>query len=178
MAAIQRVAFRLFVEQGYDATTVEQIAASADVSPATFFRYFRSKADLISTDEFDPLLSERLAARPADEDTITAVLETMRGLLPMMEPDDRDALVERTRLLGSSSQLQAQLWQALQANTDTLAVALAARTGQDPSTLEVRAAAAAVVAALLEVLRVWAAGDGREDLLALAERALGQLRPA
>jgi AcrR family transcriptional regulator len=178
MAAIQRVAFRLFVEQGYEATTVEQIAAAADVSPATLFRYFRSKADLISTDEFDPLLIERLAARPAGEDAVTAILATMRELFPLIEPEDRDALLERSRLLESSSQLQAQLWQALQANVDTLATALAARAGEDPGALEVRATAAAIVAALFEVIRVWAAGDGREDLIALAERALGQLRRA
>jgi AcrR family transcriptional regulator len=178
MAAIQRIAIRLFAEQGYDATTVEQIAAAADVSPATFFRYFPSKADLISTDEFDPLMVERLAARPAAEDPITAILETMRELFPLIEPEDRDALLERSRLLVSSSQLQAQLWQAQQANTDTLAAALGARTGQEPGALEVRATAAAVVAALFEAVRVWTAGDGREDLLALTEQALRPLRPA
>jgi AcrR family transcriptional regulator len=177
MAAIQRVAFRLFAEQGYDATTVEQVAAAADVSSATFFRYFRSKADLISTDEFDPLMMERLASRPAGEDAITAILETMRELFPLIEAEDREALLERSRLLESSNQLQAQLWQALQANIDTLATALAARSGQDPAALEVRATAAAVVAALFEMVREWAAGDGRDDLLTLAERALAPLRP-
>jgi AcrR family transcriptional regulator len=178
MAAIQRAAFRLFTEQGYDATTVEQIAAAADVSPATLFRYFRTKADLISTDEFDPLLADRLAARPAGEDPVTALLETMREIFPLMDPEDRDALLARSRLLESSNQLQAQLWQALQSNIDTLAGALATRTGQDPAALELRALAAAVIAALFEVVRVWAAGDGEEDILVLAERALGQLRPA
>jgi AcrR family transcriptional regulator len=178
MSAIQRVAFRLFAEQGYDATTVEQIAAAADVSPATFFRYFRSKAELVSTDEFDPLLAERFVARPAGEDVVTALLETMRELLGVMEQEDRDSLVERIRLMGTSTKLQAQLWQGLQANVDTLAAAVATRTGRDPSSLEVRALAAATVSALMEVVQAWAASGGREDLVALAERALGQLRPS
>ena len=103
MAAIQRVAFRLFAEKGYDATTVEQIAAAADVSPATFFRYFPAKADLLSTDEFDPLLAERFVARPAGEDVVTATLATVRELFALMEPEDRDALLERTRVMGTSS---------------------------------------------------------------------------
>ena len=176
MSAIQRVAFRLFAEQGYDATTVEQIAAAADVSPATFFRYFRSKAELVSTDEFDPLLAERFVTRPAGEDVVTALLATMRELVGLMEPEDRASLVERVRLMGTSSKLQAQLWQGLRANVDTLAAAIARRTGQDPGSLEVRSLAAATVSALMEVILAWAAGDGREDLVALAERALGQLR--
>lgn len=178
MATIQRVAFRLFAEQGYDVTTVEQIAAAADVSPATFFRYFPAKADLLSTDEFDPLLAERLVARPAGEDVVTATLETVRELFTLMEPEDRDALLERTRVMGTSNRLNSQLWQALQANIDSLAAAIATRTGQDPAALEVRAPAAALVSALFEVIRVWAAGDGRADLMELTERALRQLKPS
>ena len=175
MSMIQRVAFRLFAEQGYDATTVEQIAAAADVSPATFFRYFPAKADLLSTDEFDPLLADQFVARPADEDVITAILETVRGLFELME---RPGYHERTRLMGGSSRLHAQLWQGLQANVDSLAAAIATRTGRDAGALEVRAVAAAVVSALFEVIRTWSAGDGREDLVGLTERALGQLRPS
>lgn len=178
MAAIQRVAFRLFVEQGYDATTVEQIAAAADVSPATFFRYFPSKAEVLSSDEFDPLLAERFVSRPAGEDVVTAILETVRELSGLIEPEDRDSLVERIRLMDTSSQLQAQLWQALQANVDTLAAAIATRTARDSGAVEVRAVAAAVVSALYEVIRAWADSDGREDLAALAERALRQLKPS
>jgi AcrR family transcriptional regulator len=55
--AILREAFRLFREHGYNATTVEQIAAAAEISPATFFRY------LVALDRFPPLV-EALAAQP------------------------------------------------------------------------------------------------------------------
>ncbi|HUZ01282.1 MAG TPA: TetR family transcriptional regulator, partial [Thermomicrobiaceae bacterium] len=53
-AAIQRHALRLFREQGYDATTVEQIAEAAEVSPSTFFRYFPTKEDVVLYDALDP----------------------------------------------------------------------------------------------------------------------------
>lgn len=61
--AILREAFRLFRERGYGATTVEQIAEAAEVSPATFFRYFPAKEDLVRLDSFPPL-AEALASQP------------------------------------------------------------------------------------------------------------------
>ena len=48
--AIQDAALDLFAQQGFDATTVEQIALRADVSPSSFFRYFGTKADIILSD--------------------------------------------------------------------------------------------------------------------------------
>src|SRR5687768_411289 len=62
-AAILREAFRLFRERGYTATTVEQIAEAAEISPATFFRYFPTKEHLVTLDRFPPLV-EALASQP------------------------------------------------------------------------------------------------------------------
>ncbi|MEV4014561.1 TetR family transcriptional regulator [Nonomuraea angiospora] len=61
--AILREAFRLFRERGYNATTVEQIAEAAEISPATFFRYFPTKEHLVTLDRFPPLV-EALASQP------------------------------------------------------------------------------------------------------------------
>src|SRR5574337_1236534 len=76
-AAIQGHALRLFREQGYEATTVEQIAAAAEVSPSTFFRYFSTKEDVVLYDDLDPLLIAAFAAQPAELSPIQA----MRGAL-------------------------------------------------------------------------------------------------
>src|SRR5207249_11115573 len=76
--AIQEHALRLFAQQGYDATTVEQIAAAADVSPSTFFRYFPTKEDVVIEDEYDALIVAAMAAAPADLKPLPAIRHGMR----------------------------------------------------------------------------------------------------
>ena len=64
-AAIREHAFRLFREQGYDATTVDQIAEAAEVSPSTFFRYFPTKEDVVLQDDMElPTTSPSSARKP------------------------------------------------------------------------------------------------------------------
>src|SRR5215831_2993472 len=72
-AAIQEHALRLIREQGYQATTVEQIAAAAEVSPSTFFRYFPTKEDVVTYDALDPMFLEALRAQPPDLRPIQAI---------------------------------------------------------------------------------------------------------
>src|SRR5690348_1119169 len=70
---IQEHALRLFNEQGYEQTTVDQIAAAAEISPSTFFRYFKTKEDVVLEDEYDPLLLRLLATAPAELHPVTAL---------------------------------------------------------------------------------------------------------
>src|ERR1700738_4405496 len=95
--SIQREAMRLFGKQGYEETTVEQIAAAVDISPSTFFNYFPSKEDVVLYDAYDPILAKLLSERPADEPlsiSFRRVLETMGGIFDR----DPDILLARRRL--------------------------------------------------------------------------------
>ena len=76
--SIQEHALRLFMEKGYDATTVEEIAAAAGVSHMTFFRYFPRKEEVVEYDEYDPLMEDLIVARPPDEPPLVAVHQAIR----------------------------------------------------------------------------------------------------
>src|SRR5246127_2934979 len=78
-ASLREHALRLFREQGYQATTVEQIAAAAEVLPSTFFRYFPTKEDLVLQDDMDVRMVEALARQPADLPPIPAVRAAMKA---------------------------------------------------------------------------------------------------
>ncbi|WP_405784256.1 TetR/AcrR family transcriptional regulator [Streptomyces sp. NBC_00859] len=80
--ALQRAALRMFEENGYGRTTVRDIAAAANVTERTFFRYFPSKEHLVFseiTDLLPPLCAE-IRARPAGEPPLTAVLNALLAL--------------------------------------------------------------------------------------------------
>ena len=77
-AAIREHALRLFREQGYDTTTVEQIAEAAEVSPRTFFRYFPTKEDVVVQDDMDLLWLEVYPAQPPDLGPVDAMRTSVR----------------------------------------------------------------------------------------------------
>src|SRR5436309_10581986 len=87
-AAIQEHALRLFREQGYDATTVEQIAAAAEVSPSTFFRYFPTKEDVVLYDAFDPLIFAAFEAQPAALGPIQALRGALHAVFGALSAKD------------------------------------------------------------------------------------------
>src|SRR5919198_4310558 len=79
--ALVECALELFERQGYDTTTIEDIAAAANVSPRTFFRYFDSKLDIVRAPKHEhPSLAELVAARPPSEGAVAAIHAVMRTM--------------------------------------------------------------------------------------------------
>jgi AcrR family transcriptional regulator len=150
-------ALRLFVEVGYDAATVDEIAVRADVSPRTFFRYFATKEALLFHDfeERLSLLQDQIEARPADEDpglilvaVLCAMIEDLRT-----SPEQR-ALIQR--LLEERPSLRSyQRMTIAEHGEGMIAAALARHAGIDPADLGLRAMVAAVGACFDVALRDW-----------------------
>jgi AcrR family transcriptional regulator len=172
-AAIQASGLHLFATRGYDATTCEQIAAAADVSPATFFRYFPTKEDVVLADDYDDLLVALLHDRPAGESPVQAVRRSLAAGLEAIYAADVEIIRERLRLVLSVPALRARRYEQQRATETVLAGELAGRMGATPEDLEVRAVAAAIAATAALAVEEWAEHGGH--LPAVVDRALAAL---
>src|ERR1035437_9688219 len=117
---IQREALRLFVAQGYEQTTIEQIAEAVEVSPSTVFRYFPTKEDLVLTVEYDALSLRWLAAGPRGEPGVTAMRRALTQTLDDVVEQDASMFLMRGRLMLGVPALRARLWGFLQENEAVL----------------------------------------------------------
>ncbi|MCO4695560.1 TetR/AcrR family transcriptional regulator [Streptomyces sp. RO-S4] len=170
--AIRTATFALVERQGYDATTIEQIAERAEVSPSTVFRYFPTKEDIVVTDEYDePLLAE-LAARPADEPWADSVRYVIRKAIQLAMAEQPDVTVLRARLTLEVPAVRSRMAKSLSETGRLLTEAIAGRTGLDPDGLEVRVHAMSLTGGLLEVTTYWAEHGHRDDYADLADRAV------
>jgi AcrR family transcriptional regulator len=107
-ASIREHALRLFSEQGYASTTIEQISAAADVSPATFFRYFPTKEDVVLQDDFDIITLAMLEAQPAALSPIAAFRAAARAAQSAMTDADRALFAITTRLTFQTPEIRAR----------------------------------------------------------------------
>jgi AcrR family transcriptional regulator len=152
-AAIRDQAMRLFEEQGYSATTVDQIAEAAEVSQSTFFRYFPTKEDVVLTDDYDPLIADAIRAQPADVHPIDAVAEGMRVVYGSLTAKDLDDERRRQLLFQQVPELQARAMQQLAAVIDMLGRVTAERAGLPAGDFSARVLAGAVVGAVMAIAR-------------------------
>lgn len=155
---IQEHALRLFLADGYDATTVEQIAQAAGVSHMTFFRHFPTKESVVADDDYDPLIAQLIRDRPPGEPALTAIHRALAGALRDMPVAEHDALRVRTRLLVETPALRARLWENQFSTQELFAAALAERErgdqAEDPG-LRLRVLAGTALAALTTALTAW-----------------------
>jgi AcrR family transcriptional regulator len=173
-AAIQAHAVRLFRAQGYDATTVEQIAEAAEVSTSTVFRYFPTKEDLVIADEYDPLLIAAFENQPPGMSPIQALRAALGSTLRTMPADE--IATQRERMILALS--VPALWGASLGNLTTtlqfLAEMVAKRVGRTKDDEAVRAFTGAVLGVMLEVMFRWSR-EPDMDVIAELDRALAHL---
>ncbi|HXV92541.1 MAG TPA: TetR family transcriptional regulator [Pseudonocardia sp.] len=172
--AIQHHALRLFSRQGYEATTVTQIAEAADVSESTLFRYFPTKEDLVLWDDVGPHLAAAYRAQPARLGPIPALRATFTQLLGAAGTQARAQVRDRVGLMLSAPPLRAALLDQLDGPTRMLAGLVAERAGREPGDPAVRATAGAVVGVGLAAMFA-AARDPGADVVDLLDEAMAHL---
>lgn len=178
-AQIAERAVALFIAQGFEETTVEQIASEVGMSARSVFRYFDTKEDMVvgSMQESGARLADALAARPADEDPWQALRGALSVLLAGMA-ENRDGAMARARMFAGTPSLRAARQQKHAQWRELLVPGVLARLDGGPAeTRELRAAA--ITTAVLGCLEVsvtrWSEAGGTgsiEDLLDAAIMAV------
>jgi len=177
-AELEHVAFELFEANGFEQTTVEDIAMAAGIGRRTFFRYFPSKND-IPWGLFEPELERmraRLKACPRDVglmDAIRVALVDFNEVEPRQVPRHRQRmeLILRVPALLAHSTLRFAAWR------EVIAEFVAERTGQRPDALAPQAIAHAVLGVAVAAYEQWL-DDANAELGALLDAAMRQLGAA
>ena len=175
--ALEEAALRLFAEQGYEQTTVEEIAEAAGISVRTLFRYYSSKQHILFGDVASgriEALRTALWARPSSEPPLAAI-EGALDDLDLTDPADREQILARFALLARQPTL---LTTYLVLNRDLSSVVadfVAQRTGAAVTDLYPQMVAAATTAAWDTALITWSASDGTANLSDLRRTAFAAL---
>ncbi|WP_167348322.1 TetR/AcrR family transcriptional regulator [Streptomyces bicolor] len=170
--AIREATYTLIKEQGYDATTIEQIAERAEVSPSTVFRYFPTKEDIVLTDEYDPILLAELRKRPADEPWMESLRYVVRLAIGAATEEDPEVVRLRSHLLVQVPAVRSRMLESMSVTGRMLGEAIAERTGMAQDSFEVRVFTMSLIGGLAEISLYWAEHDFKDDLQDLLDRAL------
>jgi AcrR family transcriptional regulator len=164
---IQEHALRLFREQGYEATSVEQIAEAAEVSPSTVFRYFPTKPDLVINDDLDERMIEAFRAQPPELSAVQALRASFRSGFGGLAGEELALQYERERLMRSVPELREAMLGELARTMREIADLVAERSGRPTDDDAVLALAGAVIGLSIAA---WFASEGDDWTARFVER--------
>ncbi|CAN5876565.1 TetR family transcriptional regulator [soil metagenome] len=171
MKRIQRIAIDRFLAAGFAGATVEEIAAEADVSPVTIYRYFGTKEGLVLWDEFDPPILAEIDRRLRTDPPLRAVRDALVTLLDVVYDAERHLVLDRSRLIHKEpALLAAALFDSQRFKT---AIAASYRSVTDEYSADVLASAA--VGALITAVDHWQRRDGKVPLAHLIAQGFDTL---
>lgn len=171
---IVEAAFGLFAERGFQATTVADIAAAADIAPRTFFAYFPSKEAVVFFD-FDAMFASLKATveeRPEGESAIDALRRWLDHSLPVKHEESDEAML-RKRMCIDEPSLAAHQKSLLARLEEILRDGVARDLGEPVDGLRPKLVAAAAVAALSSID---SASHDKSESMALLDETLVFLR--
>lgn len=162
--AIREAALTLFSEQGYEDTTVEQIAELAEVATATFFRYFPGKADVVLNfqDALLPALWEAVVRRPPEEGDFLAVKNAIKQV--WLVEFDKELTARLAKIIAQSPPLRRLSQDIGRGWVLGVGKALALRRGNDRAPEDFTLRARVALAVFSHAIGVWIAGHCVADL--------------
>jgi len=171
---------RLFRDQGYDETTVEEIAAAAEVSPSTFFRYFPTKEDVVLRDDYDTLMMEVFLAQPSGLTPLRAArsaIHTMAEIFANLSRDELELEQIRIALTFSVPDVRARWMEEFARAFGKFAEGVASRAGLTPDDLRVRTFVGALLGVMVVAFEPLARDPSADwmDILPTLDEALGYL---
>ena len=173
--AIQFHTLRLIEEQGYAATTVEQIAEAVEISPSTFFRYFRNKEDAAVADFMDEDAFAQILAAPPELGPVQALAHGLRATFATMTDEDWLRELRRSHVIQSTPELQRTFMEELARPMRLSIQGAARRLGVPVDSPEARAFGGALIGGLVGLLLPLGGDPEEMPLPESREQALAML---
>jgi AcrR family transcriptional regulator len=176
--ALVASAMRQFARRGFDHVTVEEIAASCEVSPRTFFRYFASKEDVLFADS--DARCERLLEALAEQEASTSPFQALEAAVTLLVPDyaeQRELLRSRHSIVTTTPSLRTRAAERQQGwETNIIQQLRSSGRARDLSDFDLQLLVAGTTTALRVAVEAWIAADGSDDLSDLLGYAFQRLR--
>ena len=172
---IRAHALHLFITQGYDATTVQQIIDDVEISESTFFRYFPTKGDVVLTDDFDPLIVAAFLRQPEELGPVEALRRAFNETFGQLTAEQLAEQQDRMHLILSVPELRASMLDQFGQAMRLLASVVAERTHRRADDMEVITVAGAVVGVAMAVMFVMI-DDPTADLHTLLDQGMARLQ--
>ncbi len=176
MRTIQERALDLFDERGFDAVTIEEIAAAAEVSPSSVYRYFGTKEGLIVADEFDSWSQEALEGILDVNDPVGSLLQVVLNYeaAPEQGPRAEPSPWRRVRYFFQEPSVRMAACAALDRASQRIAPLMAAGGGMTET--QARVAANALVFGYFGALEQWYLDGGIHPIAQYVEEGMRPLR--
>ena len=167
---IQGVALDLFDAEGFSAVTIERIAAAADVSPSSVYRYFGTKEQIVLWDEYDPIWFAEVANRLRDSPPVDAARTAVRALLtgPLLRDDD--LIRRRIRYTMTEPSIEAASALQFHQTAEAFGTALSQGLGRAHGDLDVQLFSHAIVGAIVGAIHHWYESDFTTPLPDIVDR--------
>ena len=172
---LERAALALFVEHGYDATTVAEIADRAGLTKSTFFRHFADKREVLffGQDMLTELFRDAIRTAPPSATTADCLAAALEAAAVAFTAERHDLAPQRRAVIAANSELQERQLLKRARLASAMADALRARGADD---VAARLAAEVGVLAFSTAYARWAAPGNRRPYAEIARAALRELR--